>query len=231
MENSFFAKYKKHFLWILDLIVNVAVCFGILILVEKFLIAPFDIYGPSMCDNLNFIKGDCVKEYGEKIILDKASLYVKDLERGDIIVFTPKNSDEKFFIKRVIGLPGETVEILNNEVYVTNTENPTGIKLEESYLNEGNIDNTESFSTGYKVFQVPEGEYFALGDNRGASTDSRSCFKSPYSGGCEGKIADAFVPKENIEGKAWVVFWPISNLEVIDRPEYSELQKSSLEEK
>lgn len=231
MENSFFTKYKKQFLWILDLIVNVAVCFGVLMLLEKFLIAPFDIYGPSMCDNLNFIKGDCVKEYGEKIILDKASLYVKDLERGNIIVFTPKSSDEKFFIKRIIGLPGETVEILNGEIYVTNEDNQTGTKLEEPYLNKGNIHNTESFATGYKVFQVPEEEYFALGDNRGASTDSRSCFNSPYSGGCEGKISDAFVPKGNIEGKAWIVFWPISNMEVIDRPEYKELQKSSLEEK
>jgi signal peptidase I len=231
MENSQQSKYKKILLWILDLVVNVAVCFGILMLIEKFLIAPFDIYGPSMCNNLNFINNECVKEYGEKIILDKASLYVKDPQRGDIIVFTPKFSDEKFFIKRIIGLPGETVEILNGEIYITNNENQTGIQLEESYLNQENIHNTETFATGYKIYQVPENEYFVLGDNRGASTDSRSCFRSPYSGGCENKIEDAFVKKEDIEGKAWVVFWPIKNWETIDRPEYKELQKSSLEEK
>jgi len=231
MENPSLSKYKKIWLWILDLVINVAICFGLLMLIEKFLIAPFDIYGPSMCDNLNFIKGECVKEYGEKIILDKASLYVKDLQRGDIIVFTPKFSDEKFFIKRVIGLPGETVEILNGEVYVTNSENQTGTKLEEPYLNEENIHNTKSFATGHKVYKIPENEYFVLGDNRGASTDSRSCFKSPYSGGCEENIEDAFVKKEDIEGKAWIIFWPIQNWETIDSPEYKELQKSSLEEK
>jgi len=162
MENTFFKKYKKQIIWIVDLIINVVIVFGVVLLFEKFIAAPFNIYGPSMWDNLNVIDKKCVREYGEKIILVKAGYYVSAPQRGDVIVFTPKFSNEKYFIKRIIGLPGETVEILNGEVYITNKENPTGKKLEEPYLNDTNKGNTASFETGYKVFQVPEGEYFTL---------------------------------------------------------------------
>ncbi|MFA4890854.1 MAG: signal peptidase I [Candidatus Gracilibacteria bacterium] len=213
-------KIKKIGLWILDLAINVAIVFGIVLLVEKFLVTPFDIYGPSMCDNLNLISGECEREYGEKVIINKAGYYVSDPERGDIIIFKPKFSDEKYFVKRIIGLPGETVEILDGEVYITNDENPTGKKLDESYLNITNKHNTRSFSKGFKIFQVPEGEYFVLGDNREASTDSRSCFKNPFSEGCDSGIEDAFVPKENIAGKASLVFWPIGSMRMIEQPEY-----------
>jgi len=186
-----------------------------------------------MCNNLNFIKEECVKEYGEKIIINKAGYYVSEPGRGDIVIFTPKTSAEKYFIKRIIGLPGETVEILNGEVYITNDHNPTGTKLEETYLNESNKGHTQSFSSGNKVFHVPEGEYFVLGDNRGASTDSRTCFNNPYGGGCKNGTEEAFVPKSSLEGRAWVAWWPIPNMRTIDKIEYPELlpQKSSLEAK
>lgn len=220
MTSPLWQKIKPSLIWMADLVVNVAIVFGVVLLVEKFLVTPFDIYGPSMCDSLNNINEECIKEYGEKIILNKAGYYVEEPKRGDIIVFVPKFSDEKYFIKRIIGLPGETVEILNGEVYITNSDYPNGTKLEESYLNEENRRNTPTFATGYKIFTVPEGEYFAMGDNRNASTDSRTCFKNPYAGGCEGDPENAFVPLKNIEGKAWVSFWPISKIRVIENPVY-----------
>jgi len=220
MENSIWKKFKPSIIWIADLIVNVAIVFGVVLLIEKFIVTPFDIFGPSMCDSMNNIKGECVKGYGEKIILNKAGYFVDTPKRGDIIVFVPKSSDEKFFIKRVIGLPGETVEILNGDVYITNAEHPNGTKLDELYLNEENNHNTPTFETGYKIFNVPEGEYFAMGDNRNASTDSRSCFQNPYAGGCNGDPSGAFVPVKNIEGKAWVKFWPINSMQVIEQPVY-----------
>lgn len=213
-------KIKKIGLWILDLVINVAIVFGVVLLVEKFLVTPFDIYGPSMCDNLNLINGECEREYGEKVIINKAGYYISDPERGDVVIFKPKSEKEKFFIKRVIGLPGETIEILNGEIYITNEENPTGKVLDEQYLNLSNKRNTQTFSKNPTVFQVPEGEYFLLGDNRGASTDSRSCFKNPYSESCGNKAEDAFVPKKNIEGKASLVFWPIGSLRVMESVEY-----------
>ena len=85
-------KYKKPLLWTLDLVINVAIVFGIVLLVERFLITPFDIYGPSMCDNLNFLNEECTREYGEKIIINKAGYYVSAPDRGDIIIFKPKFS-------------------------------------------------------------------------------------------------------------------------------------------
>lgn len=220
MENSIWKKLKPAFIWIADLIVNVAIVFGVVLLIEKFIVTPFDIYGPSMCDTLNNINSECTHEYGEKIILNKAGYFVEAPTRGDIIVFVPKFSDKKFFIKRIIGLPGETVEILNGDVYVTNKEHPEGAKLTEDYLNEENSHNTPTFATGYKLFKVPEGEYFVMGDNRNASTDSRSCFQNPYAGGCNGDITNAFVPLKNIEGRAWVTFWPIKYMRVVERPLY-----------
>lgn len=229
MANGFWQKYKQYILWVVDLIVNVAIVFAVVLLIEKFIATPFDIYGPSMCDTLNNINGECIREYGEKIILNKATYYVSSPERGDIIVFVPKFSDEKYFIKRIIGLPGETVEILNGDVYITNKEHPEGIKLDEPYLNEANAHKTTSFPSGFKIFNVPEGEYFTLGDNRNASTDSRSCFKNPYGEACEGSQTNTFVPLKNIEGKAWVTFWPLSKIGVIHQPEYfmTETDKTS----
>lgn len=214
---------KKIGLWLLDLAINVAIVFGVVLLVERFIVTPFDIYGPSMCDNLNLIQGECVREYGEKIIINKAGYYLGDPERGDIIIFEPKFSDEKYFVKRIIGLPGETIEILDGEIYITNEENPTGTKLDEPYLNTSSKHNTKTFARGSTVFQIPENEYLVLGDNRNSSTDSRSCFKNPFSEGCNNGVEEAFVPKENIAGKAWIVFWPIGSWRTIDNIEYSEL--------
>lgn len=215
-------KLKKIGLWILDIALNIAIVLATVLLIEKFLIVPFDIYGPSMCDTLNNIDDKCQTEYGDKVILNKASYYVTDPERGDIIVFTPKNTDEKFLIKRIVGLPGETVEILDGYVYVTNKENPKGTKLEEPYLNESNLGKTKNFAGPQTVFQVPENRYFVLGDNRHSSTDSRSCFSGSYEG-CKNDLTNAFVSKENIEGRAWFIFWPFDKIEVLDDTKYPEL--------
>ena len=214
---------KKHLLWILDIVLNVTIILGTVLLTYTFLIAPFDISGPSMCDTLNLVDDKCQREFGEKIILNKASYLISEPERGDIIVFKPKHSDEKYFIKRIIGLPGETVEILNGEVYITNEENPKGTKLEETYLNSTNNGKTKTHQNSPKVFQVPEDEYFAMGDNRAVSTDSRSCFQSPYQINCSEQVDNAFVTKDLMEGKAWFAFWPLSNMRHIDQPEYLEL--------
>ncbi|MBT3865171.1 signal peptidase I [Candidatus Peregrinibacteria bacterium] len=217
-------KSNKKLVWAIDISLNIAIVLGTVFLIKTFLVAPFDIYGPSMCNNLNFLDGECEKEYGEKLFLNKALYYIADPARGDIVVFTPRFSDEKYYIKRVIGLPGETVEILNGEVYVTNHENLGGIKLEEPYLSDANKGQTRSFTNSPSVFKVPEGEYFMLGDNRRASTDSRSCFHNPFEGGCKDKTNNAFVPKSNMEGKSWLVFWPIGSIRTLDDPEYEELE-------
>jgi signal peptidase I len=100
--------------------------------------------------------------------------------RGDVIVFEFPEDRSRDFIKRVIGVPGDTVKVEDGQVYVN------GVPLDEPYVNEEHRSNMDE-----KV--VPEGEYFVLGDNRGNSSDSRSW---------------GFVPEENIIGRAMFTYWP-----------------------
>ena len=117
-------------------------------------------------------------------------------ERGEVIVFefpdrNPSNS-KKDFVKRVIGLPGETIEVKDGVPFVD------GVVLEEPYL------TTKDHSNGRKV-ELGAGEYYVIGDNRAHSNDSRSW---------------GAVPEENLRGKVWMIYWPapgIHILNVLDR--------------
>lgn len=219
-------KSKKILLWLLDLGVNIAIIFILVIVIQKWIIAPFDVSGASMCDTLNNISGKCTNSYGEKIIINEALYLFNSPERGDIVVFKvdEENSDEKYFIKRVIGLPGDTVEIKGGHVYLKEKDSKEQIKLKEDYLNVNNNGNTKAYFSGFNVFKVPEDHYFVLGDNRQASTDSRSCFKSNISITCKDHPEEAFVERKAIRGKAWVVWWPLKYIRVLDHPDYPELK-------
>jgi signal peptidase I len=109
-------------------------------------------------------------------------------KRGEVIVFRFPEDPSKDFVKRVIGLPGEAVELRNGTVYVD------GVALEEPYLTER--DNANEGPT-----LVQEKEYYVLGDNRRSSRDSRAW------GG---------VPEENLLGKVWVVYWPFSQIQLLN---------------
>ncbi len=203
-------KNKKILLWGADLGINLAIIVILVLAIQKWLIAPFDVSGSSMCDTLNHINGECRGGYGEKIIINEAGYLFNDPQRGDIVVFQAPEGDDKYFIKRIIGMPGDTVEIKDGEVYLN------GDILEENYLNETNKGKTKIYLSNFSVFEVPEDQYFLLGDNRKASTDSRSCFSSSLSIECKNNPERAFVPREYIRGKAWVVWWPLSNIRVIE---------------
>lgn len=220
-------KTKKILLWLLDLVINIAIIFILVIVIQKWIIAPFDVSGASMCDTLNKISGKCTNTYGEKIIINEAIYLFNDPDRGDIVVFKVKEEgdpEEKYFIKRVIGLPGDTVEIKGGYVYLTVKGTKEKIQLKEDYLNINNSGNTKAYFSGFNVFKVPEDHYFVLGDNRQASTDSRSCFKSNISISCKDHPEEAFVKREVIRGKAWVVWWPLNNIRALAHPDYPELQ-------
>ena len=101
-----------------------------------------------MCDTFNYFDGSCNTGYGEYIIVNKFG-YQNFLgwqvglpQRGDVIVFHPPHNDTEFFIKRIIGLPGETVKIIDNKIFIFNSEFPDGFELDEIYLNARNEDNT-----------------------------------------------------------------------------------------
>ena len=217
-------KNKRILLWILDLLINIGVIFILVLIIQKWLIAPFDVSGASMCDTLNIIKGKCETSFGEKIIINEAAYLFNKPERGDIVVFKNEDSAEKYFIKRIIGLPGDTVELKDGEVFLTPKESNKKIQLNEDYLNEFNKGNTED-PLKLEVLKIPEDRYFVMGDNRQNSTDSRSCF-SFFSVKCKENPIHAFVKRKEIRGKAWIVWWPLQNMRIIKHKDYPEIPKN-----
>ncbi|MEB3829409.1 signal peptidase I [Phormidium sp. CCY1219] len=131
-------------------------------------------------------------QINDRLIVDKLMYRFSDPQRGDIVVFSPtdalKQNFKDAFIKRTIGLPGETVEVKGGTVYIN------GTPLREQYLDE-------KPSYHYGPVTVPEGQYLVLGDNRNNSYDSH------YWG---------FVPRENIIGRAVIRFWPLNRIGDLD---------------
>ena len=116
---------------------------------------------------------------GQYLVISKLSYWIRPPERGDVIVFRPPNNPGDDYIKRVVGLPGERIEIRDEAVWVD------GVLLDESYLvNPGSYSGEWSLAGG---------EYFVLGDNRSNSSDSHSW---------------GVLPQENVVGKAWLCYWP-----------------------
>lgn len=212
---------KSILLWLLDLALNLGAILILVFIIQRFLIAPFDVNGASMCNTMNYIDGECERGFGEKIIINETTYNFSPPERGDIVVFKPTKDSDKYFIKRIIGLPNEIVEIKNGKVYITKEGEKEAKELEEPYLNNENRGNTKTFFSGFSVFEVPQDHYFMLGDNRVASTDSRSCFGHEIDITCKQTPQKAFVEKKLIRGKAWFTWWPISNMKMIDHQEDS----------
>ncbi|MGH2449013.1 MAG: signal peptidase I [Chloroflexota bacterium] len=144
----------------------------------------FKVEGMSMSPNL---------QNNEYILVNKVDYMLHPPSRGDIVVFkaVPAGQPDKDFIKRVIGLPGDTVAVRNDHVYVN------GKQLTEPYINAA---HRPLYTWGPK--QVPKGDYFVLGDNRNDSDDSHLWTISPW------------LPRSDIIGKAWVAYWPPHDLHV-----------------
>lgn len=152
-------------------------------LVKTFLVQAFEIPSPSM--EMTLVKGD-------RVLVNKLSYEVHDVHRGDILVFErPEGeSDSQItdLIKRVIALPGETVEAQNGQILID------GEPLDEPYLDEG-------VTTGdFDPVTIPEGQYFMMGDNRGDSRDSR--FFGP-------------IAEETIVGRAFFRVWPLGDISTL----------------
>ncbi|EKD93698.1 MAG: hypothetical protein ACD_28C00077G0002 [uncultured bacterium] len=208
---------RKILLFLADILLNGFAILFLVVVLRFYVIAPFQVHGPSMCDAFNNFEGQCIRGNGEYIMIYKFG-YQNILgwqvglpQRGEVLVFHPPGTESAdFFIKRVIGLPGDTVELREGYVYVNDE------KLDEAtYLNQVNLGHTEGQSTN-NVFVVPEGNYFVLGDNRRASSDSRRCFEPS---GCS-TYTTPFITLDEIQGKAVVVFWPINRIRVVPDVSY-----------
>jgi len=176
--------------FIFEIIQVVAISLAIIIPIRYFLIQPFYVNGASM--EPNFYDH-------EYLIIDEISYRFGDPERGDIIVFRYPTDPKQYFIKRIVGLPGETVEIIEGKVMIYNTEYPDGIQIDESYLGNG-------YTVGQKKVKLRSDEYYVMGDNRSSSLDSRSF--GP-------------VNRDYIVGRVWLRGWPITKVKVFEAPEYN----------
>lgn len=194
---------------VLDVVFNIAVIIAIVAAIRTFLVSPFKVEGNSMVSTL---------EDREYIVINKLAYIMGNPERGDIVVFRPPNEPTKYYVKRVIGVGGDTVEIRGGKVYVRAAGEETETELKETYLDERNAGSTfrhppNSGDTSPVVYRVPEGQFFVLGDNRQGSHDSRS-FK--VDGQDHPFVADAA-----IKGRVWFVILPITKIHAFSSPEYS----------
>ena len=134
-------------------------------------------------------------ENGEYLLIDELSYYFRPVERDEVVVFHYPLDTSKYYIKRVIGLPEETVEIKNNQVTIYNDRYPNGFTLNESYL-------PKSLTTDGQIKEkLGKDEYFVLGDNRPVSYDSRRW---------------GVLPKNDIVGRVWVRAWPFSRATIVN---------------
>lgn len=173
---------KKLFIFIWEILKVVIVSVAIILPIRHFLIQPFFVKGASMEPNFHD---------SEYLIIDELSYRFKEPVRGQVIVFRYPKNPQEYFIKRVIALPGETVQIKDEGVYIFNKEYPNGWRLPEEYIDE----DIKTHSNGNEKILVSSDEYFVLGDNRTSSKDSRSF----------GAVNKSFVI-----GKVLFRGWPIS---------------------
>lgn len=131
-----------------------------------------------------------------------------DPERGDIVVFHYPVDEDTLYIKRIIGLPGETIRIEDATVYID------GVALEEDYLPEEWVSGNDGL-----VYEVPDGYYFMMGDNRNVSIDSRFWAQKAIEEGLADTEEEAeqytFVARDKIVAKAWFVYWPFSDFKFV----------------
>jgi len=162
--------------WVVSILVAVILAFFI----RSFVVELYMVEGPSMLPTLM---------NGERLVVNKFIYRFRFPERGEIVVFKYPRDPSRDFIKRVIAIPGDTLEIRDGKVFLN------GQVLQENYIRERTRGS-------FPLVRVPEGHVFVMGDNRNNSEDSRF----PDVG---------FVPESLIKGKAIVVFWPLDQMKTL----------------
>lgn len=203
--------------FLVELPVLVLIAFVLALLLKTFVVQAFYIPSESMLPTL---------AVGDRVLVNKLVHEVRDPERGEVVVFThddevpgaaeaeglldqfldtiaggfgASTGGEKDFIKRIIGLPGETIEMRDGVVLIDGEPVAEAPEAEGGYLSRPDV-------VDFGPTEVPEGEYFMMGDNRPNSSDSRSLIDT--------------VPEEDLIGRAFVVIWPPGRLSALPLPDY-----------
>jgi signal peptidase I len=164
-----------------EIVITIVLALGIFFLIQATL-GSFIVVGISMEPSFYG---------GQRLLVNRVVYRLHEPERGDVIVFQPGESQQLDYIKRIIALPGDTVEVKKEAVYVN------GSKLDEPY-----IKSSPHYTTEPKI--IPANSYFVLGDNRNNSNDSHNGW---------------VVPSQKIVGKVWLSIWPPGEWGIV--PEYS----------
>ncbi|MDD5040609.1 MAG: signal peptidase I [Patescibacteria group bacterium] len=185
-----FAQSPRAF--IIELVKIVLIALAVIIPIRYFLFQPFYVRGASMEPSFHD---------SEYLIIDEITYRFTEPKRGEVVVVKNPDRHSEFFIKRIIGLPGETIELREGNVYIYNNQNIDGFMIRESYLAEG------TKTSGEITIQLGEEEYYVLGDNRTVSLDSR-----------------IFGPlnREYIVGRAWLRVWPFDEFQHFTVPAYNQ---------
>ena len=174
-------KPKRSKIWLFaENVLYIGCAVGLALLIQAFVVRPFIVSGNSMDPSI---------KNSQYLIIDEVSYKFHTPERGDVIVFKAPPEPEKYYIKRIIGLPGDKVKIVGSQITIYNTEYPEGLKLKEDFITHEKLDDIE--------MTVPMGQYYVMGDNRSGSYDSRSW---------------GTLPKANIRGRALLRLLPINSI-------------------
>ena len=189
---------QRPFGCLFEIVETLVLTLVIFLVIQNFVAQPYRVQQQSMERTL---------EPDQYVLVDKLTSHFDDYKRGDIVVFNPPpawaQGDGTPFIKRVIGIGGDTVEIRDSKVFVN------GIALDEPYVYDGQA----SLVTGDRsTWVIPEGQLFVMGDHRANSADSR-----------------VFGPieKKDVVGRAWLRYWPFSTFGILPTPKHPELQTAA----
>lgn len=169
--------------YIRDIVITVAIAVVIFLGLQQ-VVGAFKVFGTSSYPNI---------QPGDYVLLDKVSYHFRDPHRGEMVILNSPQSSGADLIKRIIGMPGETVEVRDGFVYIN------GKPLVEDYIRE-------KPRYIYEEQRVPLGSYFVLGDNRNVAVDSHNGW---------------FLPHDNVRGRAWLIYWPVSRMQVVKHYDYN----------
>jgi signal peptidase I len=183
---------RKFLASLLEVLEIAVIAIAAVFVVRTYFVQPFLVSGTSMVPTF---------QSGDYVLTDELTYHFRAPERGEVVVFhdPEPNAWSTYFIKRVIGLPGERVVIKNSQITIYNTANPQGFTLNETYLPSGTI------TSGNEDVTLSSSTYFMLGDNRPLSFDSRSW--GP-------------LPQQNIVGVVRFRLWPVNELQSFSAPNY-----------